>query len=439
MKKKLFCVLLALSMLFVLAACNGAPAENSGNDAQTSDEAQTPADGEEASLSGETAQETDSEGTTEISEGTDNPSSGATGDAAVENAFKLGGTGPLTGGAAIYGNAAKNGAQIAVDEINASDSGIKFELRYEDDAHDAEKAVNAYNALKDWGMQISLGSVTSKPAEATSAESFADSIFSLTPSASSPATIAGKDNVFQMCFSDPNQGSASAEYIGTQNLGSKIAVIWKSDDVYSKGIRDTFLEEADAQGLSVVSDTTFSDGNATDFSVQLSDAQNNGADLVFLPMYYEPASLILAQANNMGYAPKWFGVDGMDGILTMQGFDASLAEGVMLLTPFNADSTDEATVKFVTEYESRFGEKPNQFAADAYDCVYAYALALMASNATPDMDAATLNDLMKGQFTSMTFYGLTGTESGLTWDASGAVSKSPKGMVITDGAYVGMD
>ena len=441
MKKKFLCALLALSMLFVLAACNGAPEETPNNDAQTSDEAQTPPDGgeDEASLSGETAQEPDSEGTAEVSEGTDNPSSGATGDATVENAFKLGGTGPLTGGAAIYGNAAKNGAQIAVDEINASDSGIKFELRYEDDAHDAEKAVNAYNALKDWGMQISLGSVTSKPAEATSAESFADSIFSLTPSASSPATIAGKDNVFQMCFSDPNQGSASAEYIGTQNLGSKIAVIWKSDDVYSKGIRDTFLEEADAQGLQVVSDQTFSDGNATDFSVQLNDAKNNEADLVFLPMYYEPASLILAQASAMGYAPKWFGVDGMDGILTMQGFDASLAEGVMLLTPFNADSTDEATVKFVTEYESRFGEKPNQFAADAYDCVYAYKQALEASGATPDMDAAAINDLMKEQFTTMTFYGLTGTESGLTWDASGAVSKSPKGMVITNGAYVGMD
>ncbi len=440
MKKKLFCILLALSMLFVLAACNGAPAENPGNDAQTSEDAQTPDGGEsedEAALSGET--EPDSAGTTDVNEETENPSSGATGDATVENAFKLGGTGPLTGGAAIYGNAAKNGAQIAVDEINASDSAVKFELRYEDDAHDAEKAVNAYNALKDWGMQISLGSVTSKPAEATSAESFTDSIFSLTPSASSPATIAGKDNVFQMCFTDPNQGTASAEYIGTQNLGSRIAVIWKSDDVYSKGIRDTFLEEADAQGLEVVSDQTFSDGNATDFSVQLNDAKTKEADLVFLPMYYEPASLILAQASAMGYAPKWFGVDGMDGILTMQGFDASLAEGVMLLTPFNADSSDEATAKFVAEYEKRFGEKPNQFAADGYDCVYAYCQALTAANATPDMDAATINGLMKEQFTTMTFHGLTGTESGLTWDETGAVSKSPKGMVITNGAYVGMD
>ncbi len=351
-------------------------------------------------------------------------------------AFKIGGTGPLTGGAAIYGNAAANGAQIAVDEINA-EGGIQFDLRYEDDAHDAEKAVNAYNTLKDWGMQLSLGSVTSKPCEATSAETFADRIFALTPSASSTATTEGKDNQFQMCFMDPNQGSASAQYIFDQSLGTKIAIIWKNDDVYSKGIRDTFVEKAEELGLEIVSETEFADGNDQDFSVQISDAQSNGADLVFLPMYYQPASLILAQAAGVGYAPKWFGVDGMDGILTMEGFDPALAEGVMLLTPFNADSEDEKTVAFVEKYQELYGEIPNQFAADAYDCVYAYKQALEAAGATPDMSAEELCDAMIEQFTTMTFDGLTG--EGMTWDASGAVSKSPKGMVIQDGAYVGLD
>ena len=351
-------------------------------------------------------------------------------------AFKLGATGPLTGGAAIYGNAAKNGAQIAVDEINAM-GGIQFELQYQDDTHDAEKAVNAYNKLKDWGMQISLGSVTSKPCEATAAETYADRIFALTPSASSTAVTEGKDNMFQMCFMDPNQGSASAQYISEKGLGAKIAIIWKNDDVYSKGIHDTFISKADEMGLEVVSDTTFADGSDTDFSVQLSDAQSNGADLVFLPMYYQPASLIFAQAASMSYAPTWFGVDGMDGILTMEGFDPALAEGVILLTPFNADSTDERTQSFVAEYQKRFGEVPNQFAADAYDCVYAYKQALEAANATPDMSAEELCDLMIQQFTSMTFDGLTG--DGMTWDANGQVSKSPKGMIIENGAYVGLD
>jgi branched-chain amino acid transport system substrate-binding protein len=361
--------------------------------------------------------------------------SGSSGSASTA-AFKIGGTGPLTGGAAIYGNAAKNGAQIAVDEINAQ-GGIQFELKYEDDQHDAEKAVNAYNSLKDWGMQISLGSVTSKPCEATSAENYADRIFALTPSASSVATTEGKDNVFQMCFMDPNQGSASAQYISDKSLGAKIAVIWKNDDVYSKGIYDTFMAKAAELGLEVVSDTTFADGNDTDFSVQLADAQTNGADLVFLPMYYQPASLILSQANAMGYAPSWFGVDGMDGILTQEGFDTSLAEGVMLLTPFNADSTDAKTVAFVAEYQSRFGETPNQFAADGYDCIYAIKQALVNAGATADMSAEQLNDLLIQQFTSMTFDGLTG--EGVTWGTDGAVTKSPKGMVIQNGAYVGLD
>ena len=396
MKKKLLCMALAAAMALGLCACGS-----------------------------------DDGGTTDAStdDGTTSTATGA--------AFKIGGTGPLTGDAAIYGVAAKNGAQLAVDEINALGGDIQFELRYEDDVNDPEKAVNAYNTLKDWGMQLSLGSVTSKPGEATSVENYEDRIFALTPSASSQATTEGKDNVFQMCFMDPNQGTASARYIDEQDLGTKIAIIWKNDDVYSKGIHDNFVEEAEARGLEIVSDTTFATGNDTDFSVQVADAQSNGADLVFLPMYYTPASLILAQADKVGYTPKWFGVDGMDGILTMDGFDATLAEGVMLLTPFNADAEDEKTQNFVAKYEEQFGETPNQFAADAYDCIYAYYQALTNANATPDMDAETLCGLMQEQFTSMTFTGLTGTD--MTWDATGAVSKEPRGMVIQNGAYVGMD
>ncbi len=360
---------------------------------------------------------------------------GGSDSASTAAAFKIGGTAPLTGAAAIYGNAAKNGAQIAVDEINAEGGDIQFELNYQDDEHDAEKAVNAYNTLKDWGMQLSLGSVTSKPCEATSAENFADRIFALTPSASSVAVVEGKDNVYQMCFMDPNQGTASAQYISEQKLGTKIAIIWKNDDVYSTGIHDKFVAEAETKGLSVVSDKTFTDSSANDFTVQLNDAKDNGADLIFLPMYYQPASLILTQASAMGYKPKFFGVDGMDGILTLEGFDTSLAEGVMLLTPFNADATDDATVSFVTKYKEQFGEVPNQFAADAYDCVYAYKQALEAAGATPDMSAEELCDTMIEQFSSMTFSGLTGPN--MTW-TDGAVSKDPKGMKIENGAYVGM-
>lgn len=365
---------------------------------------------------------------------TNDASNGDSGESTAAE-FKIGGTGPLTGDAAIYGNAVKNGAQLAVDEINA-EGGVQFELKMEDDENDPEKAVSAYNALKDWGVQLSLGSVTSKPAEATATENFADRIFALTPSASAPAVTEGKDNVFQMCFSDPNQGTASAEYIADNQMGTKIAIIYKNDDVYSSGIYEKFKTEAETKGLNIVSTTTFTSSSATDFSVQLGEAKAAGADLLFLPIYYQPASLILQQAKSMGYAPKFFGVDGMDGVLTLEGFDTSLAEGVMLLTPFNADAEDEKTQSFVTKYKEQFGDVPNQFAADAYDCVYAYKAAIETSGATPDMSAEELCDLMIQTFPTLTFDGLTG--EGVTWDSTGAVSKSPKGMIIENGAYVGM-
>ena len=402
--KKALSLVLALVMVMALVACGGS---SSSSDSSSS----TPADSSSSSAPAETP--------------------------AGAQVFKLGGTGPLTGGAAIYGQACANAAQIAVDEINAAGGNVQFELNYQDDAHDAEKAVNAYNTLKDWGMQISLGSVTSTPCVATSAETYADRIFALTPSASSVAVIEGKDNMFQVCFTDPNQGSASAQYIADKGLATKVAVIWKNDDVYSKGIYDTFMAAAPGLGIEVVSDTTFQDGNDTNFSVQIADAQSKGAELVFLPMYYTPASLIFAQAKAAGYEPIWFGVDGMDGILTLEGFDTSLAEGVILLTPFSADADDARTQNFVAAYQAKYGEIPNQFAADAYDCVYAYAQALEAAGATSDMSAQQLCDLMIEQFTTMTFDGITG--EGMTWDATGAVAKSPKGMVIQNGAYVGLD
>ena len=403
--KKLLAMLMAVAMCFtLLTACGNSsdtPAETGSAPAETGDNTgETPADG---------------------------------------TAFKLGGTGPLTGGASIYGLAAQRGAQIAVDEIREAGGDIQFDLRYEDDVHVAETAVNAYNTLKGWGMQISLGSVTSTPGIATSALNYEDRIFALTPSASSPDVIEGKDNVYQMCFSDPNQGLASAQYIYEQGLGESVYIIWKNDDIYSTGIKDQFMAEAEALGLNVVGDSTFTEDTQNDFTVQLTDAQQKGADLIFLPMYYQPASLILTQADQMGYEPKFFGVDGMDGILTMEGFDASLAEGVMLLTPFNADATDDATVAFVTEYESLYGETPNQFAADGYDCIYALKLALETAGCTPDMTAEAINDALIAAFPTITLTGLTGDGEGITWDSTGAVSKAPKGMVIENGAYVGMD
>lgn len=351
------------------------------------------------------------------------------------NTFKIGGIGPTTGGAAVYGIAVRNGAELAVNEINAAGgiNGIQIEYKFEDDELDNEKSVNAYNTLKDWGMNILVGSVTSGCCTAVAAEASNDNMFQVTPSGSSADCTAGNDNVFQICFSDPNQGIGAADYIADNGIASKIAVIYDSSDVYSSGIYEKFVAESKVKNLEIVSAEAFTADSKTDFSVQLQKASDAGADLVFLPIYYTEASLILTQANTMGYAPKFFGCDGLDGILGVENFDTSLAEGVMLLTPFAADASDAATQKFVADYEAKYGETPNQFAADAYDAIYVIKAAIEKAGATPADPVADLGTKLEAAMHEITVDGLTG--AAMSWDEDGAVNKAPKAMQIINGNY----
>ncbi len=360
--------------------------------------------------------------------------SGASADGAV---FKIGGIGPVTGAAAVYGQAVKNAAQLAVDEINAAGgiNGTAIEFNFQDDEHDAEKAVNAYNTLKDWDMQVLLGTVTSTPCTAVVEKTHEDNMFHLTPSGSAVESIQ-YDNAFRVCFSDPNQGTASAQYIGENGLATKVAVIYNSSDVYSSGIYQTFAAEAGNQGLEIVSAEAFTADSNTDFSVQLQKAKDAGAELVFLPIYYTEASIILGQADKMGYKPQFFGCDGLDGLLAVEDFDTSLAEGVMLLTPFAADAEDEMTQNFVKAYQDAFGDIPNQFAADAYDGIYAIKAAIEKAGVTPDMSASDICDALKVSMTEISIDGLTGL--GMTWGADGEPNKEPKAVKITNGAYAAM-
>ena len=397
--KKLLAFVMASAMVLSMAACGGS--SSSGN-------------------SGSSDAAADNSGST---------------DTADTQTFKLGSIGPLTGDYAIYGMAVVQGAELAVNEINASDSKIKFEFQKQDDEGDGEKAVNAYNTMMDHGLQVLVGPTTTGASIAVADVCYNDRTFMLTPSASSTDVTANKDNVFQVCFTDPNQGISSADYIAENMPDAKIAVLYRNDDAYSQGIHDTFVKEATEKGMSVVYEGTFTNDTATDFSVQLSGAQSNGADLVFMPIYYQPASIVLAQAKAMGYAPTFFGVDGMDGILTMEGFDPSLAEGLMLLTPFSA--TVPETQSFVEAYTAaNDGVTPNQFAADAYDGVYIVKEALEKAGCTADMSNSDICDALVAQLTSSDFSysGLTGKD--MTWNAEGQVSKAPTAYVIKDGEYV---
>ena len=396
MKKKLLALMMAAAMVLGLAACGGSGGDTAADNSDTQD-------------------------TQESASGT---------------AFKIGVIGPLTGGAAIYGTAVANAAQIAVDEINALGGDIQFELMTEDDTNDAETAVNAYNALMSQGMQILLGTVTTQPALAVVPYTYDERVFTLTPSGSGDDVIENNDNVYQVCFTDSNQGTRSAQYMDENFDDLKIAIIYRNDDAYSQGIRDNFYAEATSRGMEIVYEGTFTEASQTDFNNQLTGAQSAGANMVFLPIYYEPASVILTQANAMGYAPTFFGVDGMDGILGVEGFDTSLAEGVYLLTPFSADAEDEATQAFVAEYQERFGGTPNQFAADAYDGIYILYNAIQAAGVTADMSNEEICDALIAAMGDLSIVGLTSAGSEMTWDDNGAVSKDPAAVIIENGTYV---
>ena len=372
----------------------------------------------------------------------------ATDSAVVETAedgavFKIGGCGPTTGGAAVYGLAVQRGAQIAVDEINAAGgvNGTNLKLVSADDEADSgEKAVSAYNSLKDQGMQIFLGTVTSGSCLAVIDKTADDNMFQLTPSASADSVIAN-DNCFQICFTDSNQGARSAQYIADNNIATKVAVIYDSSDAYSTGIYNNFKTGAADKNLEIVAEQSFTKDSNKDFSAQIQACKTAGADLVFLPIYYTEASLILKAAANADYAPKFFGCDGLDGILSVENFDVSLAEGVMLLTPFAADAEDDATQKFVAAYKAKYNnEIPNQFAADAYDGIYILAELIKANNITADMSASDICDILKVEICKegFSYKGLTGAGSALTWDNTGAVSKDPMAVVIKDGAYAAL-
>lgn len=351
-----------------------------------------------------------------------------------EKVFYIGGSGPLTGGYAAYGNGVKNGAELAVKEINAAGgiNGFQLKFSYEDDEGDPEKAVNAYNTLKDKGMNILMGTVTSGACAAVIEKTFKDGMFQLTPSASS-TDVLKLGNVYQICFTDPNQGIAAARYINDQSLAKKVAIIYNSSDIYSSGIQAKFKEEAAGKNFEIVADEAFTDDSNTDFSVQLQKAKDAGAELVFLPIYYTEASLILTQAAAMGYKPTFFGCDGLDGLLNVENFDTSLAEGVILITPFAAIDVDEQTSKFVKDYNDAYGDIPNQFAADAYDAIYVIKAAIEKSGAKADMSIKEIGDALKGVMTQISVDGLTGKS--MTWSTTGEVNKQPRVFKIENGNY----
>ena len=368
-------------------------------------------------------------------------SSSAKNYAANNTEFVIGLTGPLTGGTAIYGTAVANAAQMAVDEINAAGglNGIKFKLVALDDKHDASTIATNFATLLEGGMQVSLGTVTSAPCNEFKTYAKDENVFFLTPSASNDM-VPEFDNGFQMCFADGNQGKVAADYVNKTCSGTTIGVFYKSDDPYSVGIFNQFKENLDASVKTV--ETSFNDATATDFSVQIDNLKN--CSFVFMPIYYEPASLFMTQARGViADDAVYYGCDGLDGIDSMPGFDLSaIPQEVSMLSHFNSKATEGAAGAFISKYVTQYGSDTlNQFGASAYDCVYAIYGAMKkayeadSKSVYVTMSASDLCQVLKAQFTGgYTFSGVTGET--ISWEDNGFVNKTAIKYVIkeaTDG------
>ena len=347
----------------------------------------------------------------------------------------VGGIGPLSGSMSKYGTAVRNGAMLAIEEINAK-GGVQFELNFIDNAGDAEKTDEAYETLKEWGMQVLLGATTTESCLKIVSMADSDDIFTITPSASAPEITEGHDNVFRVCYNTEGQGKASADYIASNALSQGIGIIYKSDDSYSAGVYEAFRREAERLELDIVSVYSYKSGNEKDFTAALEDAASSGADLLFMPIYYTPATEIIKQAFDMDYYPIFFGTDGLDGILSVEGFDPYLAEGVHLLSPIPANFTDEKVRFFMEDYQAKYGERASQFAADAYDAVYAIYEAVTESGVSANMKPAEMCSLLADAMTKISVVGITGGDTPLTWNKNGEVNKAPVVVVVQSSSYV---
>ena len=376
--KKFLCMMMAVLMVLAMAACGGEPANNGGND--------TP-------------------------------------DATT---VKIGGIGPLTGAYANYGLSEKNGAELAVKEINEAGgiAGKQIELSYQDSQGESESAVNAYGKLMDWGMEVSLGCVLSGENASVVAAARDDDVLLITPSGSADKCIDGNDKAFRVCFYNSYQGAAAAQYIKDNNMVDTVGILYQSDNDYSVGLYNAFVAKCGELGITIAETQTFTASTSTDFSTQVNALVASGVKLVFITIYAEEASTFLTQARGKFASDVYFfGADGLDGILGKVEQDPTIANNVLMLTPFAADNPSENVQSFVKKYQEAYGATPDQFAADAYDAVYAIKAAI-------EKAGSTSGDALASALTSLTVEGVTGT---MTWGSDGNTSKNASAILYYDG------
>ena len=236
-----------------------------------------------------------------------------------------------------------------------------------------------------------------------------------------------------MCFADSNQGTVAAEFFNENYADKKVGVFYKNDDEYSKGIYDNFMKTF--KNADDVVSTTFQ-GEENTFDQQINTLKD--CEIVFMPIYYTPASQFMKQANNTSIQ-VYYGCDGFDGIDALEGFDIStVKQEVSYLSHFNSNATEGPAADFIKAYNDKYDETKeplNQFGAAAYDCVYAIWEAMKVAIAngneiTDETSASDLCEMLKTVFNSedFVFHGITGKcegdkKSNISWAEDGTVEK----------------
>ena len=202
-------------------------------------------------------------------------------------------------------------------------------------------------------------------------------------------------------------------------------MFYQNDNDYSVGLYNAFVTECQNTGVTIKETQTFTTATSTDFSTQVNALASSGVKVVFIPIYAEEASTFLTQAKGK-FADDvyFFGADGLDGILGKVSQDVTIADNVLMMTPFAADSADPKVQAFVKAYQDAYNATPDQFAADAYDAVYAVKAAVEAANgSTSGADLAAV-------MPTITVEGVTGT---MTWSADGNTNKAASAILYKNG------
>lgn len=350
---------------------------------------------------------------------------GAKGYTSDNTEFFIGATGPLTGDASSYGVSVSNGAKLAIEEINAAGglNGVKFKFDIKDDQAKAADAATGYDTLFEDGMNVSIGSVTSGSCDSFASKADEDSLFFITPSASAANVIENRPTAFRVCFGDPDQGTLAAQEITKQY--KKIGAIYDTSDAYSTGIYKAFKDEMKKLGVEY-NEQSFDAENKKDFTTQVEALKD--CEVIFLPIYYTEAGLIAKAASAKGSKALLFGCDGLDGVKDQ--IDASVTNTIKYITPFDVNSTNEVTAKFVESYKAKYGKEPDQFAADGYDAINTiYAAMEKAGIEDPTISPADLSEKLIPVITAKDFK-FTGVTGEMTWDESGACTKTPQIVVL---------